>query len=170
MSVRILWEFLAAFVGTTAFALLFQVPSRYYFLCGLTGGCGWICYEALLLWCSVPIATFFATVVVVFMSRLFAVKKRCPVTVFLIAGIFPLVPGAGIYWTAYYIVTNDLDQAGARGFLTLKTAVAIVLGILLVFELPQGMFRALCGEKNEDELRPPQEKRKRIIRNGKGSV
>lgn len=149
MSVRILWEFLAAFAGTMAFALLFQVPKRYYLLCGLTGACGWICYALLLNWCSAPIATFFANVAVVFLSRLFAVKQRCPVTVFLIAGIFPLVPGAGIYWTAYYIVTNDLNQAGARGFLTLKIAVAIVLGILLVFELPQGIFRALCREKKQ---------------------
>ena len=65
---------------------------------------------------------------VILLSRSFAVYKRCPVTVFLIAGIFPLVPGSGIYWTAFYVVTNDLEQAGARGFLTFKDAVAIVLG------------------------------------------
>ena len=77
----------------------------------------------------------------VFLSRLFAVREKCPVTVFLISGIFPLVPGAGIYWTAYYIVVNELELAGQRGFQTLKIAVAIVLSILLVFELPQGIFR-----------------------------
>ncbi len=145
MSLRILWEFLAACIGTVAFALLFQVPKKYYGLCGLIGGIGWVCYEIFLLWCSAPISTFIANVAVVFLSRLFAVKKRCPVTVFLISGIFPLVPGAGIYWTAYYIVTNDLEQAGQRGFLTLKVAVAIVLSILLVFEFPQGLFRKLSG-------------------------
>lgn len=150
MSIRILWEFVAACVGTMAFALLFHVPRRFYILCGLIGGCGWVCYEILFLWCSAPIATFFANVAVVFLSRLFAVKERCPVTVFLISGIFPLVPGAGIYWTAYYIVMNELDQAGARGFLTLKIAVAIVLGILLVFELPQGVFRKLCGNRTNN--------------------
>lgn len=31
---------------------------------------------------------------------------------FLIAGIFPLVPGAGVYWTAYYIVTDQLRLGG----------------------------------------------------------
>ena len=29
-------------------------------------------------------------------------------TVFLIPGIIPLVPGGGIYWTAYYIVTDPV--------------------------------------------------------------
>ena len=90
--------------------------------------------------CSAPVATFFANTVVVLLSRFFAVRKQCPVTLFLISGIFPLVPGAGIYWTAYYMVTNELDLAGQRGFQTLKIAVAIVLSILLVFELPQRMF------------------------------
>ena len=66
---------------------------------------------------------------------------------FLIAGIFPLVPGAGIYWTAYYVVTDQLAKASARGFLTLKIAVAIVLGILFVFEFPQKWFRRIASHE-----------------------
>lgn len=48
MSVHLIFEFLTAFVGTIAFALLFQVPKEYYVNCGLAGGCGWICYKLLL--------------------------------------------------------------------------------------------------------------------------
>lgn len=83
----------------------------------------------------------FATVLVVFLSRLSAVRRHCPVTIFLVAGIFTLVPGAGIYWTAYYVVTDQLAKASDRGFQTLKIAVAIVLGIPFVFEFPQKWFR-----------------------------
>lgn len=52
-------------------------------------------------------------------------------------GIFPLVPGAGIYWTAYYIVTDQMELASRTGFSAVKAAVAIVLGIIFVFEIPQ---------------------------------
>ena len=97
--------------------------------------------------CGLFASTFFATVLVVFLSRLSAVYRHCPVTVFLIAGIFPLVPGAGIYWTAYYVVTDQLAKASARGFLTLKIAVAIVLGILFVFEFPQKWFRRIASHE-----------------------
>ena len=141
MSVHLLFEFLTAFVGTIAFALLFQVPKEYYVNCGLAGGCGWVCYKLLLAGCGLFGSTFFATVLVVFLSRLSAVRRHCPVTIFLVAGIFPLVPGAGIYWTAYYVVTDQLAKASDRGFQTLKIAVAIVLGILFVFEFPQKWFR-----------------------------
>lgn len=111
MSVHLIFEFLTAFVGTIAFALLFQVPKEYYVNCGLAGGCGWICYKLLLAGCGLFGSTFFATVLVVFLSRLSAVRRHCPVTIFLVAGIFPLVPGAGIYWTAYYVVTDPAGQS-----------------------------------------------------------
>ena len=61
-------------------------------------------------------------------------------TVFLISGIFPLVPGAGIYWTAYYLVTGQMGQAVSSGFVAVKAAVAIVLGIVFVFEIPNSVF------------------------------
>lgn len=147
MSMHLFFEFLNAAVGTMAFALLFQVPKQYYVNCGIIGGCGWLCYKLLLSGCGLFASTFFTTVLVVFLSRLSAVYRHCPVTVFLIAGIFPLVPGAGIYWTAYYVVTDQLAKASARGFLTLKIAVAIVLGILFVFEFPQKWFRRIASHE-----------------------
>ena len=90
-------------------------------------------------------AVFCATVLVVFLSRLSAVVRRCPVTLFLVPGIFPLVPGLGMYWTAYYLVTDRFTLASQQVGVTLRSAVAIVLGILLVLELPQGLFRRLAG-------------------------
>ncbi len=131
----------AAVVGTVAFSLLFGVPRKFYPYCGLIGGAGWLVYAGLLKSLTTPSAALAATIVVILLSRTFAVRERCPVTVFLISGIFPLVPGAGLYWTAYYIVTDELTLAVRTGFLALKVAVAIVLGIVFVFELPQGFFK-----------------------------
>lgn len=148
---RIILEVLAAGVGTAAFALLFSVPPAYYLRCGVIGGAGWLCYRALmLLGLAAEPAVFLACAVVVFCSRYSAVKRRCPVTLFLIPGIFPLVPGAGIYWTAYYVVLDELDVAADKGFATVKIAVAIVLSILMIFELPQGIFRTLAGVRRAE--------------------
>ena len=75
---------------------------------------------------------------VILLSRLAAVKERCPVTIFLISGIFPLVPGAGVYWTVYYMVTDQLYLAVQTGYTAVNVAVAIVLGIVVDYELQQG--------------------------------
>lgn len=140
-------EILAAMVGTIAFSLLFGVPRKYYAYCGLIGGAGWGVYSAAgLLWAPAQSALA-ATIVVILLSRLAAVKERCPVTIFLISGIFPLVPGAGVYWTVYYMVTDQLYLAVQTGYTAVKVAVAIVLGIVFVFELPQGLFWALVGRR-----------------------
>lgn len=138
---ELLFQVLAAAMATIAFSLLFGAPARYFPYCGLIGGAGWLVYLLLLTPTSASTATFIATVIVILMSRWYAVRKRCPVTIFLISGIIPLVPGAGIYWASYYAVTNQLTLASETGFEALKVAVAIVLGIVFVFELPQKIFR-----------------------------
>ena len=95
-----LLQILAAGIGTVAFGALFGVPSKYYPYCGLIGASGWAVYVFLWMrtgfW-SEAVVVFLATVLVILMSRFFAVRERCPVTIFLICGILPLVPGAGIY-------------------------------------------------------------------------
>lgn len=142
---RLICEVLAAGIGTVAFALIFHVPSAYYWRCGVTGSAGWLVYSLCLPMFHTLPAMFAATFAVVCISRFSAVQMRCPATIFLIAGIFPLVPGLGIYRTAYALVTNDTTSAGDIGLTTLKTAISMVLAILLGLELPSGLFRKLAN-------------------------
>ena len=72
-TIRLIAEFFAACVGTIAFALLFQVPRKYYLYCGIAGACGWICYKLILPYTTEPVSIFFATVLVIILSRSFAV-------------------------------------------------------------------------------------------------
>ena len=96
-------------------------------------------------------ATFIATMVVVLGSRIFAVVRKCPITVFLISGIFPLVPGFGVYSTAYYFVTNNLDEATEWGIYSLKIAFAIVLGIVFIVSIPRQLFTAKYWQVRRDK-------------------
>ena len=67
---------------------------------------------------------------------LFAILLKTPVTVFLLTGIFPLVPGAGIYYTAYYFIQGENALSLANGISTFKVAVSLAVGIALVLGLP----------------------------------
>ena len=51
-----------------------------------------------------------------------------------------LVPGAGVFWFSYYITTSQFELGLGSGFMALKVAVAIVLGIVFAMELPQRLF------------------------------
>lgn len=150
---------LYAVVGTIALSVLFGVPARYYPYCGLIGGAGWAVYVFAQNWCGEGSSALLAAMLVLLLSRFTAIWKRCPVTVFLISGIFPLVPGAGLYWTAYYIVTNQPQLAAQNGYQAVKIAAAIVLGIVFVFELPQGIFLRLLGRGDGKETQEQRQAR-----------
>ena len=146
---RILIETLAAALGSVAFSLLFGAPEKYYPECGLTGGGGWLLYRLLTDFTpfSPILATFLAAAAVALYSRIAVVRRCCPTTVFLIAGLFPLVPGAGIYWTVYYLVTGEISLACSSGAAALKAAFAIVLAIAAAFELPRSAFRCFASRR-----------------------
>ena len=145
----LLVQSVVAFFATVAFAVLFQVPREQYVYSGMCGSAGWLCY--LLVVANYPspaVASFAAVIVLTMMARIFAVRRKTPVTIFLICGIFPLVPGAGIYYTAYNFIMGYNDMAAAKGIETIKIAVAIALAIVCTFSLPAPIFRKLAGEKS----------------------
>jgi uncharacterized membrane protein YjjB (DUF3815 family) len=139
----------AAFLGTAGFAVLFGVPRDQYLPVGFCGLCGWTVYLLMirLAGASVIESTFVATMAVVLVSRFMAVRRRCPVIVFQICGVFPLIPGAGIFWTAYYVVVKELSTAVSTGFTALGVTVAIVLGIIFITSLPGHIFKFVAKKE-----------------------
>lgn len=118
-------QLLAAFVGTMGFAVLFGVPNKYNLHCGIVGAAG----SAMYLFTG---SAFLAALVIALASHLLAIARRCPVTVFLICGIIPLVPGGSIFWTAYYLVSKQLAKAATTGFMSIEATVAIAGGIIVM--------------------------------------
>ncbi len=147
MLLTLLIEFIVAFFATAAFSVLFSVPRKQWLFAGLTGGTGWIFYRGMTAGSGLVAATFIAVVVVTLISRIFAVVRKSPVTIFLVPGIFPLVPGVGIYYTSYYFIMNEFSLASAKGIETMKIAVAITLGIMCVLLIPQRVFLLLEARK-----------------------
>jgi Uncharacterized conserved protein len=142
------------FIGTIGYAVLFNIPKKFYLCCGFTGAAGWLIYHAVVsMNASAVTASFFGTLAVVLTSRVLSVRKKCPIIIFLVSGILPLVPGAGIYYTVYYMVTNQLAEAVLRGMESVKTAFAIVLGIVLVLSIPGGIFQLVSTEKGARQRR-----------------
>ena len=140
----ILFQFLISMVATLCFAILFAAPKKELILCGITGAVGWVVYLVCTgLDTGTTIANLIATFALTVLARTIASIRKNPVTVYLISGIFPLVPGAGIYYTSYYFIMNETQQSSGYGMDTVKIAGAIVLGIIFGFALPQSWFHAL---------------------------
>ena len=131
------FQFFLGGVGTLCFGVLFGIPKRDYLACGLDGAVGWAVYElAVMLGLGDVSAALLAALPLTLLARIFAITLKAPTTVFLLCGIFPLVPGAGIYYTAYYFILGDNALCAENGFNTLKVAAALAIGISLMLSVP----------------------------------
>lgn len=152
---NILLSTLYASLGTLCFAVLFHVPQRHYIRCAAVGGVGWLVYLlAMALGAGCVSATLAASVPLALLSRWYAVKARAPATVFLLCGIFLLVPGAGIYYTAYYFVSGQMALFSAKLAEVIKVALALSVGIAVVLSVPLPHSH-VYGPKGEVEKAAP---------------
>ena len=89
--IEVMLQMFCSFFGTMMFSTLFNVQRRYYFGCGLAGMLGWMGYYLAQPYLSSAVCCFIGTVMIMLSSRIMATRLKCPITVFLIAGIFPIV-------------------------------------------------------------------------------
>ena len=132
-------DFALAFFATIGFSVIFNVPRKEIFYCGIAGASGWFLFQLIYSYGTVE-AVFAATLIISYISRFLSFKRKMPATLYMIPGIIPLVPGTGIYYTMYFIVIGDNPQALMRGIETLMIAGVIAIGLLIVLSLPRWLF------------------------------
>ena len=137
------FQALAALVGTIGFSVLFGVSRKLWLQAGICGTLGWLAY--LVFFRYTPLGVTFSTVaaamLVTVISRMSSNIFKAPATIFLIPGIFPMVPGGGLFWTSYHIASDQFRLALESGYSSIKITLAIVFGIILVSGLPNRFFR-----------------------------
>ena len=123
---------LAAMVGCYGFAILFNIHGPGSLLCVLGGTLTWAVYLAALELSGSSIAAYFWSALFASVySELMARIRKYPAISYLCVSIFPLIPGAGVYYTMNYAVRGDMATFGSQGMFTAATAGAIAVGIML---------------------------------------
>ena len=142
-------QFIVCFFAIISFAILFSAPKSQLLFCGLTGALGWIVYLIIIEKNGgIALANVCASFTLTLMARIFAAMQRHPATMYLLPGIFPLVPGAGIYYTSYYFIMHEMDNFAKYGAQTLIIAGSIVFGIVFGSALPQKLFHTVARITN----------------------
>ena len=126
-----------AFFGSVAPALAINIEKRLLIWAGLGGTLGFL--VALLIdpsTSSFSISQIFAgTIVIGIYSEVTAKYLKVPTTVFVIPGIFPLVPGIAAYRTIQAFVDNKVADAALMAIDTVSKTFSIAFGIMLVTAL-----------------------------------
>lgn len=129
----ILIQVIGSFSAVMSVAITLGVPKKFLWHAGLVGAVGWLVYLLLgAMGASTVTSMFFAALAVAMISHLFARLKKTPVTLFLIAGILPLVPGVGMYRIVYNLITNNNSLAAYYFSETMQIAGMIALAIFIM--------------------------------------
>ena len=96
---------------------------------------------------QVSTCTWSSLLAIALMSHTFARIFKAPVTIFLIAGILPTVPGAGMYRIVYYLIANDNARSNYYLIQTLEVAGVIALAIFITDTL----FKVRIKKENPKE-------------------
>lgn len=129
-------ELLRAVVGSflpcLAFCFILNVRGRILAAAPLGAVLCWLSYLAFTAFWSDFTCYFAATVVVSVYAELMARLCKTPVTVFLMVGLLPLVPGGGIYYTMEYALEGNTAAFLSQGLATFGIAGCLALGVLTV--------------------------------------
>lgn len=124
---------LASLVGCIGFAIQFNVHGPGSLLCALGGGITWLAYcIAYRHTNDVVMSNFIAAIIASAYSEVMARIRKYPAISYLVVSLFPLLPGAGVYFATNCIVTGDMAGFGTRATQTIGIAGALAIGILIV--------------------------------------
>ena len=122
-----------AMLGCLGFSLIFNIHGKGIILCVIGGGLSWLVYIASLHFgCGDITAYFFAAIICAVYAESMARIRKYPAISYLVTAIFPLIPGAGVYYTTNHLVRGDMEKFVSQGIHTLAIAGAIAVGILMV--------------------------------------
>lgn len=151
--VEIIINFSFAWIASVGFALIINVPHRALLLCGISGAAGWMVY-----WWGTQFSlgrlgsNLLGSLVVGILGLFFARIKKCPVTVFNIPGIVPLVPGVPAYQAVRALTEGHLSHGEDLIVRVAVVTIAIALGFLIAQLVSEIFFKIRRNRKNKKNL------------------
>ena len=127
---------LATFIACIGFAIIFNIHGFGIIICAIGGTLTWIVYcVADYFGCDIYVSYFLAAIVAALYSEIMARVRKYPAISYLVVAIFPLIPGAGVYYTTSYLLQGDQTAFMQKALQTIGIAGVIAVGILMVSTL-----------------------------------
>ena len=121
-----------AFLGCMGFVILFNIHGHGSPLCALGGALTWAVYLiAQRLSGSDLVSYFWSALFSSLYSEVMARIRKSPAISYLVISIFPIIPGAGAYYTMNYAVQGEMELFASKGMFTAAIAGVMAVGILL---------------------------------------
>lgn len=145
---HLLYYTVLAFFGSLMVGVLFNSSKKALIFCGLSGLFGYLFYA--LIYGSTfnnVLATFIGAIVVSLFGEIMSKTLKIPSTIFIITGIFPIVPGAMAYNTIELLTKKELQNMASSAFETIFCAGALAFGIMVIASISNIFKKLLINGK-----------------------
>ena len=123
---------LFSLIGCIGFSILFNIHGPGTAISTLGGVLSWFVYCMVArLGCGDIACYFWSALFSSVYSETMARIRKYPAISYLVVAIFPLLPGAGVYYTMNYAVLGQMDEFAREGMHTAAIAGIMAVGILL---------------------------------------
>lgn len=127
----LLIQILTGGLGTLGFAFIARVRVKHLVPATLGGMLSWAIYLAVFAPTeSVFVATLISAMAVYSWSEVMARIMKAPVTIFLVPGILPLLPGSFLYYTVLALLNGEDASFRYYGYSTVIVTLGIACGVV----------------------------------------
>lgn len=124
---------IATFIACAGFCIIFNIHGFGIAICALGGMLTWIVYCVCgYFGCDIYVSYFFSAVVAAGYSEIMARVRKYPAISYLVIAIFPLIPGAGIYYATSFLMQSNQEAFTQKALQTIGIAGVIAVGILVI--------------------------------------
>ena len=124
---------IAAALGGIGFTIVFNIHGRGKILCIIGSGLTWSIFGITFYYSKNELLGYlFATVFSAGYAEIMARIRKFPTISYLIISIFPLIPGAGIYYSTNHLVQGNMPLFVERSLNTIAIAGTMAVGILFI--------------------------------------
>lgn len=139
---ELLWMILTGFVGSFAFAVLYNIRGKKLIFAGLGCLISVGVYGLLSLVIESTVLCYFIVALLISaFAELMARVLKSPATTFITISLIPLVPGGALYNTMAYTFKGDWLNFFENAIYTLSLTIALALGIVFVSAATKMIYR-----------------------------
>ena len=126
----------ACLIGCVGFIILFNIHGSGSMLCALGGAITWAAYLLTEKLGGSDLTAYLTSAMIASLySEIMARIRKYPAISYLVISLFPLIPGASVYYTMNYAVRDEMNAFADTGMHTIAIAGVIAVGVLLISTL-----------------------------------
>ena len=126
-------QLISCTIACTGFALIFKIKGKQVLYSTIGAFFTWAVYLVAYEWYpSNFVATLAGGMFVFLFAYIMSRVNKAPSTIFLTATMFPLIPGANLYYMMYGILVQNIELLSSEALMLVSTCLAIAAGFLVM--------------------------------------